>query len=465
MKYSKYEIDMCNGPLFMKILTFSIPLMLSGILQLLYNAADVIVVGRYAGSTALAAVGSTGSLTNLIISVFMGLSVGTSVIVAQYYGAEKWDNVSKVVHTAIATSIVSGVLVSIIGIGMAKILLTAMDTPADVLDQATLYIRIYFAGMPASMLYNFGSSILRATGDTKRPLVFLTIAGIVNVILNLIFVIAFGMGVAGVAVATVISQIISAVLIVLCLLKLDGPCKLKIKEIKLHKDEFIRIMKIGLPAGIQGSIFSMSNVLIQSSVNSFGSAVMAGNSAAANIESFIYVSMNAIYQTALSFTGQNAGAQKYRRIRRVFGICALLVTIIGIGLGLLAQVFGETLLGIYAPGNTEVIRYGMIRLTIITSTYFTCGMMDVLVGMLRGIGTSLIPMLVSIIGVVGARITWVYTVFAWHRELQTLYMSYPISWTLTAVIHLIFYFIMQRKLERSNAPPSSGSKISTSARI
>ncbi len=464
MKYSKYEIDMCNGPLFMKILTFSIPLMLSGILQLLYNAADVIVVGRYAGSTALAAVGSTGSLTNLIISVFMGLSVGTSVIVAQYYGAEKWDNVSKVVHTAIATSIVSGVLVSIIGIGMAKILLTAMDTPADVLDQATLYIRIYFAGMPASMLYNFGSSILRATGDTKRPLVFLTIAGIVNVILNLIFVIAFGMGVAGVAVATVISQVISAVLIVLCLIKLDGPCKLKIKEIKLHKDEFIRIMKIGLPAGIQGSIFSMSNVLIQSSVNSFGSAVMAGNSAAANIESFIYVAMNAIYQTALSFTGQNAGAQKYRRIRRVFGICALLVTIIGIGLGLLAQVFGETLLGIYAPGNTEVIRYGMIRLTIITSTYFTCGIMDVLVGMLRGIGTSLIPMLVSIIGVVGVRITWVYTVFAWHRELQTLYMSYPISWTLTAAIHLIFYFIMQRKLERSNAPPSSGNKISTSAK-
>lgn len=435
---------MCNGPLLPKIVAFSIPLILSGVLQLLYNAADVIVVGRYTGSTALAAVGSTGSLTNLIISLFMGLSVGTSVVVAQYYGAEKWEDVSRTVHTAIAASIISGLLLGVAGIVMAKTLLTAMDTPEDVLGQSTLYMRIYFAGMPASMVYNFGGAILRAVGDTKRPLVFLTISGIVNVILNLVSVIGFKMGVAGVALATIISQVISAALVVRCLMHIHGPCRLKPKEIKIHPDKFWEIMKIGLPAGIQGAIFSISNVLIQSSVNSFGSVVMAGNSASANIEGFIYVAMNALYNAALTFTGQNVGAQKYKRIWRILGICAALVSIVGIGLGMLAVGFGEFLLGIYAPGDAEVIKYGMVRLTMIASIYFTCGLMDVFVGMLRGMGTSLVPMLVSIFGVCGIRIVWIFTVFAHQRDLETLYASYPISWVITAAAHFICFLIVKR---------------------
>ena len=460
MKNSKYEIDMCNGPLFTKIIIFSVPLILSGVLQLLYNAADVIVVGRYAGSTALAAVGSTGSLTNLIISIFMGLSVGVSVAIAQYYGAEEWENVSQVVHTAIATSIISGILLSIIGIVLAETLLTAMDTPGDVLGQSTLYMRIYFAGMPASMIFNFGSSILRAIGDTKRPLIFLTISGIVNVVLNLVFVIAFGMGVAGVAVATVISQVISAVLIIICLMQFDGSCRLRLKDIKIHRDKFVRIMKIGLPAGLQGTVFSISNVLIQSSVNSFGSVVMAGNSAAVNIEGFIYIAMNAVYNAALTFTGQNVGAKKYKRVKYVLGICILFVSAVGIGLGLSALTFGETLLGIYAPGNAEVIRYGMIRLVVITSTYFTCGLMDVFVGMLRGMGTSLIPMLISIFGVCGIRIVWIYTIFAQHRDLKTLYVSYPVSWIITGSLHLICFLILSRKLVHGNAEGEPSEKAS-----
>lgn len=458
MKNTKYEIDMCNGPLLSKIITFSVPLILSSVLQLLYNAADVIVVGRYAGSTALAAVGSTGAITNLIVSIFMGLSVGASVVVAQYYGAEKWEDVGHAVHTAIAASIISGFLLGIAGIAMARTLLTAMDTPSDVLGQSTLYMRIYFAGMPASMVYNFGSAILRAVGDTKRPLIFLTISGIVNVVLNLVFVIVFEMGVAGVAVATIISQAISAVLVVKCLIQLDGPCRLKLKSIKIHADELAKIMKIGLPAGLQGSLFSISNVLVQSSVNSFGSVVMAGNSASANIEGFIYVSMNAIYSAALTFTGQNVGAEKYGRIKRILGICALTVSVVGTGLGALAVISGKTLLGIYAPGDTEVIGYGLVRLTIIAGAYFTCGLMDVLVGMLRGMGASLVPMLVSIFGVCGIRIAWIYTVFAHHRDLKTLYVSYPISWVITAFAHFICFLIVSRRFTCGRAAVNHSEK-------
>lgn len=446
MQKNNYEIDMCNGPLFGKMITFSIPLILSGILQLLYNAADVVVVGRYSGSTALAAVGSTGSLTNLIISLFMGLSVGTSVAVAKYYGSRDWKNVGQVVHTSIATSFICGIFVSIIGICMAKELLVAMDTPSDVLDLATLYIRIYFAGMPASMIYNFGSSILRAVGDTRRPLVFLTIAGLVNVVLNLFFVIVFKMGVAGVALATVISQLISAVLIIVCLLQFNGACRLILKDITIHRDKLWQIVKIGLPAGLQGTIFSLSNVLIQSSVNSFGSAVMAGNSAAVNLEGFIYVAMNSIYHTALTFTGQNVGAKKFDRINRILRVSILTVFVIGLGMGLLVQVLGEPLLSIYAPENYEVIKYGMVRLVIITSTYYFCGMMDVMVGMLRGMGKSFMPMIVSVIGVCGVRIAWVFLVFGQHHDLTTLYISYPISWIVTFLIHFFTYFIVKKRI-------------------
>jgi len=442
-----HEIDMCNGPLLGKIIIFSIPMILSGILQLLYNAADVIVVGRYSGSTALAAVGSTGSLTNLIISLFMGLSVGTSVTIAQYYGAGDWKNVSRVVHTSVATSFICGIFVSIIGIFMAEKFLIAMDTPYDVLDQAALYMRIYFIGVPASMVYNFGSSILRAAGDTRRPFIYLSLSGLVNVVLNLFFVIVFNMGVAGVAWATVISQVLSAVLIITCLTQFNGPCRLVLKDIKIYRDKLWEIVKIGLPAGLQGSIFSISNVLVQSSVNSFGSAVVAGNSAASNIEGFIYVSMNAIYNTALTFTGQNTGAKKYNRINRILGICLSTVFVIGFGMGMLVLVFGRQLIGIYAPNNIEVIKYGMNRLSVITKTYFLCGMMDVMVGMLRGMGKSFMPMVVSVVGVCGIRISWIFIVFAQNRDLTTLYLSYPVSWFATFLIHFITYFIIKKRIE------------------
>lgn len=446
MRKKNNEIDMCNGPLLGKIIIFSIPMILSGILQLLYNAADVIVVGRFSGSTALAAVGSTGSLTSLIISLFMGLSVGTSVVVAQYYGAGDWKNVSQAVHTSIATSIISGIIVGIIGFCMAERFLILMDTPGDVLDQAALYMRIYFIGVPASMIYNFGSAILRAAGDTRRPFIFLSLSGLVNVVLNLIFVIAFKMGVAGVALATVISQIISAVLIIICLLQFNGPCRLVLKDIKIYPDKLWKIVKIGLPAGIQSSIFAISNVLIQSSVNSFGSDVMAGNSAASNIEGFIYVSMNSIYNTALTFTGQNVGAKKYDRINRILVICLLTVLSIGLGMGFIALILDEQLLGIYAPNNTEVIKYGIIRLNIIARTYFLCGMMEVMVGMLRGMGKSLMPMIVSVLGVCGTRITWILLIFAQNRDLTMLYVSYPVSWFATFAFHFITFLIIKKRV-------------------
>lgn len=446
MRKKNNEIDMCNGPLLGKIIIFSIPMILSGILQLLYNAADVIVVGRFTGSTALAAVGSTGSLTSLIISLFMGLSVGTSVAVAQYYGAGDWKNVSQAVHTSIATSIISGIIVGIIGFCMAERFLILMDTPGDVLDQAALYMRIYFIGVPASMIYNFGSAILRAAGDTRRPFIFLSLSGLVNVVLNLIFVIAFKMGVAGVALATVISQIISAVLIIICLLQFNGPCRLVLKDIKIYPDKLWKIVKIGLPAGIQSSIFAISNVLIQSSVNLFGSDVMAGNSAASNIEGFIYVSMNSIYNTALTFTGQNVGAKKYDRINRILVICLLTVLSIGLGMGFIALILDEQLLGIYAPNNTEVIKYGIIRLNIIARTYFLCGMMEVMVGMLRGMGKSLMPMIVSVLGVCGTRITWILLIFAQNRDLTMLYVSYPVSWFATFAFHFITFLIIKKRV-------------------
>lgn len=451
MRSKNYEIDMCNGPLFSKMIIFSVPMILSGILQLLYNAADVIIVGRYSGSTALAAVGSTGSLTSLIISLFMGLSVGTSVAVAQYYGASDWKNVSQVVHTSMAISVICGIIVGVLGCCLAKELLLAMDTPIDVLDQATLYMRIYFIGVPASMIYNFGSSILRAVGDTRRPLIYLSVSGLINVILNIIFVIGFKIGVAGVALATVISQIISAVLIVLCLIQFNGPCRLVLKDIKIHSDKLWQLTKIGLPAGLQGTIFSLSNVVIQSSVNSFGSAVVAGNSAASNIEGFVYVAMNSIYNTALTFTGQNMGAKKYNRINRILGISLLTVFVIGFGMGMLILVLGEQLLGIYAPGNTEVIKYGMIRMSIIAKTYFLCGMMDVMVGMLRGMGRSFMPMIVSVVGVCGLRISWVFLIFAQNRSLTTLYTSYPVSWIVTFTIHFLSFLLIKKRIVKKES--------------
>lgn len=445
MTKKSYEIDMCNGPLLSKIFLFSIPLMLSGILQLLFNAVDIIVVGRYVGNEALAAVGSTSSLINLLTNVFVGLSVGCNVLIARHFAAKESKEVSETVHTAILLSLICGTILCVMGIFLAKPLLNLMGTPSDVLNQSALYMKIYFSGMPVMMLYNFGSSILRAIGDTKRPLYFLAIAGLVNVILNLCFVLIFKMAVAGVALATVLSQCISALLIVRCLRHQDNSCRLKLSQLYLHKDKFLKIIQIGLPAGIQGAIFSMSNVLIQSSVNSFGSMAMAGNTTSANIEGFIYTSMNAFHQTALSFTSQNLGAKKYERVSKILIICLILVSITGLSMGLTTLCFGEHLLGMYTS-NPQVIQYGLSRMQVICVSYFTCGLMDVMVGALRGLGYSVMPMIVSLLGACGLRILWVFTIFVWHRSLFILYMSYPISWIITFSIHVLCYFIIRKKV-------------------
>lgn len=449
-KQKSYEIDMCHGPLLGKILIFSLPLMLSGILQLLFNAADMIVVGRFVGSSALAAVGATSSLINLLVNLFIGMSVGANVLVAHYRGACQDKDVSETIHTAITLSIISSIILGILGILLSRPLLSLMGTPTEVLTQSTLYMRIYFAGIPAMLLYNFGSSILRAIGDTKRPLYFLIIAGIVNVCLNLVFVIVFQMGVAGVALATIISEFISAALIIRCLMNTSGSCQLIFSRLRIHKDKMFRIMRIGLPAGFQGALFSISNVLIQSSVNSFGSIAMAGNSATVNLEGFVYTAMNAFHQTALSFTSQNMGARNYNRIKKVSILCITLVIAVGGAMGYLFLFFGKELLGIYSS-DPEVISFGFIRMKIIFSTYFACGLMDVMVGSLRGLGYSIMPTIVSLLGACGLRIVWIYTIFANHRTLDTLYWSYPITWTVTFLAHLLCFIIVFRKFSHSSA--------------
>lgn len=444
-----YEIDMCNGPLLRKMLRFAIPLMLSGILQLLFNAADIVVVGRFTGSEALAAVGSTGSLINLLVNVFNGLSIGTNVLVARYYGAKEEELLKKTVHTSIMLSFVSGIALIFIGFFLSKPLLSLMGTPADVLDQAVLYMRIYFAGMPVIMFYNFGSAILRAVGDTKRPLYFLLLAGVVNVLLNLFFVLVFHMGVAGVALATILSQCISSGLILLCLIRSHEDYGLNLHELHIHKDVALQMIKIGLPAGLQGAIFSISNALIQSSINSFGSIAMAGNTAAANLEGFVYTAMNSFYQTALSFTSQNVGAKQYHRIGMILRRCLLLVFIVGFVAGNGVVLFGEQLVGIYSSSG-EVIAYGINRLSVVCRMYFFCGMMDVCCGSMRGMGYSGIPTLVSLTGACGLRVLWIFTVFAMKKTLFVLYLSYPISWAVTTTAHLCTYFYAKRKLEREH---------------
>lgn len=451
MAKRSYEVDMCRGPLLGKILIFAFPLMLSGILQLLFNAADIVVVGRFAGSQALAAVGSTGALINLIINVFIGLSVGANVLVARYYGAGEKEQVSQAVHTSVLLSLLCGVVLIAVGVLLAQPLLELMGTPDDVIDMSATYMRIYFCGMPVIMLYNFGAAILRSVGDTKRPLYFLIVAGLINVVLNLFFVIVCGMDVDGVALATVISQVVSAGLILLCLMRMEGPCHLDLHKLYIYKDKMWQIVRVGLPAGLQGCIFSISNVLIQSSVNSFGSVAMAGNTAASNIEGFVYNGMNAIYQTALSFTSQNYGARQYHRISRVMRLCLALVTAVGLGLGLTAVLFHNQLLGIYSS-DPQVIAYGTMRMRFVATLYFLCGIMDVMAGVMRGMGYSILPMIVSLTGACGLRILWIFTLFAANRTLSMLYVSYPVSWFITALAHLGCYFWVRRKMPREDAP-------------
>lgn len=446
----KYEIDMCSGSVFKKMLLFAIPLMCSSILQLLFNAADIVVVGRFAGDNALAAVGSNSALINLLTNLFVGLSIGSNVLTAQYYGAKKDTDLKETVHTSMLISIYSGLILTVIGILGARVLLEMMQAPPEVLDLAVLYLRIYFVGMTSTMVYNFGSAILRAVGDTKRPLYYLLGAGIINVILNLFFVIACKMGVAGVALATAISQTISAVLVVRCLIQEQSGIHLELKELAISKEKFFRIMRIGLPAGFQGTVFSLSNVVIQSAVNSFGNIAVAGNSAAANIEGFVYMAMNAFYQATISFTSQNYGASQYKRIYKILFAGELYVIITGIVLGNLAVFLGDTLLGIYSPSN-EVIAAGMARLKIICTIYALCGVMDVLVGALRGIGYSVVPMIVSLIGACGLRLLWVATIFKipQYHNLTTVYLSYPITWTITLTVHAITFAVAAHKVLQS----------------
>ena len=445
--HSHRTMDMTEGPILTKVLFFSLPIMLSGILQLLFNAADTIVVGRFAGRQALAAVGSVGSLNNMIISLFVGLSIGVNVLVARYTGAKDNERVAETVHTAVLLSVVGGSILTIIGLIAARPLLEIMGSPEDVIDLAELYTRIIFVGMPVQMLYNFSAAILRAVGDTKRPLYFLTIAGVINAGLNLVFVIAFKMSVTGVALATIISQAVSAVLVTRSLMLMDGPTKLYFKRLSIKPHIMREIIQIGLPAGIQSCMFSLSNVVIQSSVNSFGAVTVAGNTAAANIEGFVYISMNALYQTSISFTSQNLGAKNYHRIDQTLVRCMCIVTLIGLVLGNGAHLLGNHLLHIYSD-DLEVISFGMQRLSVISVTYCLCGMMDVLAGTIRGLGYSMLPMIVSLIGACVFRIIWIFTVFRVQHTLFILYASYPISWILTILAHFVCYLIVRKKVFR-----------------
>lgn len=445
--FRQQNTDFTEGPLFGRIVLYCIPLMLSGMLQLLYNAADIVVVGRFGSTQSLAAVGSTASIISLLVNLFLGLSVGVSVMVAQQIGARKDKDVSETVHTAVAVSLITGTVVGIFGLIMTRQFLIWMDSPEDVIDLATVYMKIYFLGMPANMLYNFGSSVLRATGDTKRPLIFLTISGAVNVLLNLLLVIVFRLDTAGVAIATVISQILSAALVVLALMHAHDACHLDLRKIRVHKAKMIEMIRLGLPAGLQSSLFSISNIMIQSSINSFGSLAMAANTAGSNLDGFIYIAMNSVYHAAITFTGQNVGAKKYDRIGKITGACTVIVVLIGAVLGAIVLAFRTPLLQIYTD-EAAVIEMATMRLAIMASTYFICGIMEVICAQLRAMGRSLVPMLVSVLGACGLRMVWIYTVFVWVHTLPVLYLSYPVSWAATAAAHFVCYVIVKRGLVR-----------------
>ncbi|MBQ7574109.1 MAG: MATE family efflux transporter [Clostridia bacterium] len=444
---NSHSIDMTMGALIPKILLFSLPLMLSGVLQLLFNAADVIVVGRFAGSQSLAAVGSTSVVINLLVNLFVGLSVGGNVAVARHIGAGNEKAASDTVHTSIFISITGGLILVLVGLFFSKPILVLMSSPPDVINLATLYLRIYFLSMPALMVYNFGSALLRAQGDTRRPLIYLSIAGVINVIINLISVIVFKMGVAGVAMATCISQYVSAFLVFKCLMREDGVLHLDVRKIKINKRALKEVLRVGLPAGLQGIVFSLSNMVIQSTINSFGSTVMAGSAAAANIEGFVYVSMNAFHQAAVTFCSQNYGANKLDRVDKSLAYSEFLVVLVGVLLGGVAFLFGRSLLSIYST-DAAVIDAGMRRMSCVCLAYALCGMMDVFVGGLRGIGYSVMPMIVSLLGACGLRLLWIGTVFLLNPTDTMLYLSYPVSWAITALVHFICYMVVRKKVRK-----------------
>jgi len=457
MKKNTYQLDMTTGALLPKMLRFALPLMASSLLQLLFNAADIAVVGKFAGDNSLAAVGSTASLINLMTNLFLGLSIGANVLSAKYTGAGDSTRTSKVVHTSITVSLISGLFLMAAGIIFAPQILVLMKSPDSVIDLASLYLRVYFLGMPAMMLYNFGSSLLRSKGDTKRPLYYLSAAGLLNVALNLLFVIVFHMDVAGVALATIISQYLSAAMILRCLMKEEDAFRLVLRQLGIDRPTLWMLIKIGVPAGFQGVVFSLSNVVIQSSINTLGDTMIAGSSAAANIEGFVWVSMNCFHQAALTFTSQNIGAGRYSRINRILLCSQLCAITAGLLFGNLAVFFGPTLLSIYS--NTESsIAAGMVRLGIICRIYFLCGMMDAIVGSIRGMGYGVTPTIVSMLGACGLRILWIATIFQlpqYHTP-EALFFSYPVSWAITFLVHLLCFLIMRRKFPKQDMAVQAG---------
>ncbi len=443
----RLEMNMTEGPLLGKMIIFTLPVMASGMLQLLFNAADVMVVGKFAGDAAMAAVGCCGALINLIINLFIGLAVGVGVIAAQDIGAKRYEGVKRLVSTALTASIVGGIAVGVLGFFLAEPLLVLMDTRDDVLPEAVPYMRAYFCGIPGCLIYNYMAAILRSTGDTKRPLYFLTVAGVANVGMNLLMVCVFHMGAVGVGIATAVSQYVSAALILIYMARMEGYCR--ITGFSVDKSRLLRMITIGLPAGLQGCMFSLSNVLIQSNINTYATPIVAGNTAAGNLEGFVYTAMNSVYQTALTFIGQNVGAGKYHRIKRISLLCVGMVSVIGLTLGLGLTFFGEHLLVLYASGEnaSAVIAAGMDRLHVIAACYVLCGLMDVGCGILRGMGRAIQPMIVSLLGSCAFRILWVKTMCEWFPgQIMVLYISYPISWILTGAVHYFFCFYFYRRL-------------------
>ena len=449
-KKEKKAVDLCTRPLFKKTVLFALPLILTSVLQLLYNAADIVVLGQWASpdaevrEAAVGAVGSTGALINLITNLFIGLSVGALAVVARFVGARDNEKISKSVHTSVLVSVIGGFIVGVFGFFMSALMLEWMATPKDILPLSSLYLKIYFCGMPFNLLYNFGASILRACGDTKRPLIILALAGIANVGLNIITVAALKMSVAGVGIATTAAQAVSAAGVVIVLMRRRDAARLVLKKLRIHKAAFVDIVKIGLPAGVQGTIFSLSNVVIQSSINGFGKTAVAGNATAANIEGFIYVAMNSVAQACLTVAGQNYGAAKPKNIDLTLIQCLLLVTGVGLVLGIGAYLGGGFLLGLYGTEGAA-LEYGLGRMKVICVLYFMCGIMDTLVGALRGIGSSFIPMIVSIFGVVGVRILWIFTIFKKYHTLTMLYVSYPVSWLFTLAVHFVCYMVLRKR--------------------
>ena len=447
--------DLTSGPLLSGIIAYTIPIILTSVLQLLFNAADLVVVGRFRGSLAVGAVGATGSITNLIVNLFVGLSIGAGVSVAHAIGAKQEKMLHRTIHTALFVALAGGAFLTVIGVSLSSTFLRLMDTPAEILPLASQYMQIYFCGMIFNLVYNFCAAILRAAGDTKSPLLFLSIAGLLNVALNFFFVVVCGMSVAGVALATIISQGVSAVLVVRALMRRADGCRLDLRQIKLHKAQLLRILRIGVPAGIQGSLFAISNVIIQSSINSFGDIAVAGNAAAANIEGFVYVAMNAFSQTAVNYTGQNVGANRFDRVRKIALLCILCVAATGMLMGGAIYLCARPLLGIYITDSPDAILYGITRMSFVGLPYFLCGMMDVATGSLRGLGSSLTPMVISVLGVCGIRLGWIFTIFRDPRfhSLESLFISYPISWTITFLIEMTAFFIIYRRRAKQVIPP------------